>query len=73
MVAWCPPCSVLASLEWLRVGMSKDGGWFFVFLMELVCCPNPMSPGCVLSSQWSLHASPHVDAFSNNDAGHGAL
>ena len=63
MVVWCPPCSVLASLERLCVEMSKGGGCLFLCLMELACCPKPISPGYVLSSQWSLHVSPHVDVF----------
>ena len=59
----CPPCSVLASLERRRVKTSQGDGCLFFCFMKLPCCPRPTSSDCMLSSQWSLHDSPRVNAF----------
>ena len=56
-------CSVLASLERRRVKTSQGDGCLFFCFMKLACCPRPTSSDCMLSSQWSLHDSPRVNAF----------
>ena len=60
---WVSSCSVLASLERRRVKTSQGGGCLFFCFMKPACCPRPTSPGCVLSSQWSLPDFPRVNAF----------
>ena len=58
------PCRWCRLLIIASIGeCSKGGGCLLFCFLEPACCPRPISPGCVLSSQWSPHASPRVDAF----------